>query len=116
MPERVVEHEVATLVALGHRRLGFLGDLASKHTERLLAAYWAAVDAGGVREGSVKHSKPLTVEELRRWAQDRRITAVLVEDAGSGSAAAALAETASVAGVRIPEDLVVVVVTGGAQR
>lgn len=103
------EEVVERLAELGHRRLGYIGESGGgEQSEDRLAGYWRGIDAAGAREGSMKHSKPLTTDELRSWV-DRGITAVVVEPGDDDANIAALETAAAGLGIRIPEDLSVAV-------
>ncbi len=103
------EEVIERLVDLGHRRFGYIGEPGGgEQSEDRLAGYWRGVDAAGAREGSVKHSAPLTTDELRRWVE-RGITAVVVEPGDDDTNVAALEAAAAGNGIRIPEDLSVAV-------
>ncbi|WP_157008983.1 LacI family DNA-binding transcriptional regulator [Agromyces laixinhei] len=104
------EEVIERLTALGHRRFGYIGESdGGEQSEDRLAGFWRGIDAAGARDGSVKHSKPLTPDELRRWVVERGITAVLVEPGDDDSNVASLEAAAAAIGVGIPEDLSVVV-------
>ncbi|MGN6273875.1 MAG: LacI family DNA-binding transcriptional regulator [Protaetiibacter sp.] len=101
---------VAELTAIGHRRLGYIGEPGGgEQTEDRLAGYWRGLDEAGIRDGSLKHGAPLTPEELRRWTETHGITAVLVEPGNDDANVERLASVAAELGLRIPEDLSVVV-------
>lgn len=101
---------VAELAARGHRRLGYIGEPGGgEQSEDRLAGYWRGIDAAGLRDGSVKHGTPLTVDELRRWTQERRITAVVVEPGNDDANVVALERAATELGIAIPGDLSVAV-------
>lgn len=100
------------LVALGHRRIGFIGGTASVHTagERE-AGFQAAMAAAGlpVDERHVTglgYTADQGREALRRiWAQPEHPTAVFV--ANLNAAIGALAEARAL-GIRVPEELSIV--------
>lgn len=101
---------VGLMVQAGHRRLGYIGEPGGgEQTEDRLEGYWRGVDAAGLRAESVKHSAPLTAEELRRWVTERGITAVLVEPGDDDSNVASLLRTAAELGLSVPDDLSVAV-------
>ena len=104
------EDLVRRLADLGHTRLGYIGEPErGEQSQDRLDGYFAGIhslDDGGA--ASLKHSKPLTTEELRRWL-DREITGVIVEPGDDDTNIAQLEQSAAELGIRIPEDLSVAV-------
>lgn len=103
--------EVVDLATRGHRAIGYIGEPGGgEQSEDRLAGFWSGVgDAGLDESGCPKHGAPLTPVELKRWVIDRGVTAVLVEPGDDDSNSAALERVAAEVGLRIPEDLSVVV-------
>lgn len=107
--ERATRRLVERLIASGHRVLGYIGEPGGgEQSQDRLRGYFDGVAELPERERSLKHSKPLTDEELARWI-DGGITAVLVEPGEDDGNVAALEAAARRLGVRIPEELSVAV-------
>jgi DNA-binding LacI/PurR family transcriptional regulator len=103
------ESLVLKLAAAGHSRIGYIGEPGGgEQNEDRLAGFWRGVDAAGLREGSLKHSAPLTDAELASW-RARGITAVLVEPGDDTSNIVSLERSAEALGLDIPGDLSVAV-------
>lgn len=113
-----VDYEAATrvlvrdVVGRGHRRLGYVGEPGGgEQSDDRVRGYLQAVEQLlGNDSGSVKHSAPLTDEQLNRWVAERHISAIFVEPGEDDRNVHALEAAADRLGYRIPEDISVVVV------
>jgi len=107
--ERSTRRIVERLIGLGHRVLGYIGEAGGgEQTQDRQRGYFDSVALLPEPERSLKHSKPLTDEELARWI-DRGVTAVLVEPGEDDGNVAALEASARRLGISIPEQLSVAV-------
>lgn len=107
--ERATRRLVERLIGLGHRVLGYIGEPGGgEQSQDRLSGYFDSIAHLPEPERSLKHSKPLTDEELARWI-DRGVTAVLVEPGEDDANVAALEASAARLGIDIPEQLSVAV-------
>ena len=103
------EHLVRRLVDLGHTRIGYIGEPGGgEQSEDRLEGFWRGVDAAGIRATTLKHSAPLTDDELARW-RTQGVSAVLVEPGDDDSNLVALEHSSTALGLTIPGDLSVAV-------
>lgn len=107
--ERATRRIVERLIGLGHRVLGYVGEAGGgEQTQDRQRGYFDGVVMLPEPERSLKHSKPLTDEELARWV-DQGVTAVLVEPGEDDANVAALERAAARLGIGIPGQLSVAV-------
>lgn len=107
--ERATRRLVERLITSGHRVLGYIGEPGGgEQSQDRLRGYFDGIAHLPDRERSLKHSAPLTDEELARWL-DRGVTAVVVEPGEGDGNIAALEAAARRIGVAIPEQLSVAV-------
>jgi DNA-binding LacI/PurR family transcriptional regulator len=107
--ERATRRLVERLISSGHRVLGYIGEPGGgEQSQDRLRGYFDGIAQLPQSERSLKHSKPLTDEELARWI-DRGVTAVLVEPGEDDSNVAALEAAAGRLGIGIPAQLSVAV-------
>jgi DNA-binding LacI/PurR family transcriptional regulator len=97
--QEVVEH----LLALGHRRVAFVGGLAHfEHVQARLAVWRASLTAAGVEPGPVVHAHSGAAATVSLLAAERRPTAIVF---GSDLLAAAGLAAARSQGVAVPGEL-----------
>ncbi|MHA7984454.1 LacI family DNA-binding transcriptional regulator [Rathayibacter sp. CAU 1779] len=102
---------VGHLAGLGHTHIGYIGEPGGgEQSDDRLRGWADGLAANGLTiPPCKKHSRPLTVTQLRTWLDDG-ITAVLVEPGEDDSNVKTLEDLADELGISIPGDLSVAVV------